>query len=386
MAAGYGATGFMGHVHPEVEVRDAGTEAEERLAKWRVELPFREDLYRAVKAFGETPEAAALTGERKRLLQHWMREFQRAGHDLPADERDQLRVLRARLVELEVLFNRNIADYHDQLEVSRADLDGLPESYIARLKPGSKPDTFAVSLEYPDVIPFMELARRRDLRELLEEREWNKAVEGNRPVLIEAIQIRRRIASLLGIPSWAHYSIAVKMAGEPSAVRTFYDDLIPAVRVAAEGELERMAAALRTDTGDDTLQPWDIRFYDTQIRSTEYGIDPLTIAEYFPLEPVIDGMLDLTGEVFGLDYRRVPDAHAWHPDVRLIEIRDRATGELLAHAYMDLFPRDGKFSHAAAFPLVVARRARGRRAPACHLGDRCELHAPIVRAPVAPAP
>jgi thimet oligopeptidase len=364
-AAGYGVSAFMGHVHPDVDVRDAGTDAEERLAKWRAELPFRADLYRAVKAFAATPAAQALEGERRRLLDHWLREFERAGQAQPAEEREQLRVLRARLVELEVLFNRNIAEYQDRLEVTREDLDGLPASYIAHLKPGSRPDTLAISLEYPDVIPFMDRARRRDLREELERREWNKAVEANRPVLVEAIQVRRRIASLLGHPSWAHYAMAVKMAREPAAVRTFYEDLIPAVNLAAQDELERMRRALHAETGDDTLRPWDVRYYDTQIRTRDFGVDPLEVAEYFPLESVIDGMLELTGDVFGLAYRRVPDARAWHPDVRLFEIRDRASGDLLAHAYMDLFPREGKFSHAAAFPLVVSRRiADGARQPA----------------------
>ncbi|MBM4407234.1 MAG: Zn-dependent oligopeptidase [Chloroflexi bacterium] len=364
-SSGYGVSAFMGHVHSEHDVRDAGTAAEERLAKWRVELPFREDLYRAVKAFAATPEGRGLTGESARLLEHWIREFQRAGQDLPAADREALRALRARLVELEVQFQRNIAEYRDHLELTREELDGLPDGYVERLRPGAIPGTFQVSLDYPEVVPFMEEARRRDLREELERREWNKAVEANRPVLGDALAVRRRIAVLLGYPSWAHYAMAVRMAREPDAVRTFYRDLIPAVSRAAEAEIARLRAALQAETGDDDLRPWDVRYYDNQIRRREYGVDPAVVSEYFPLEPVIDGMLDLTGDVFGLDYRHVPDPRSWHPGVRLFEIRDRGSGVLLAHAYMDLFPREGKFSHAAAFSLVVARRTTdGARKPA----------------------
>ena len=68
-------------------------------------------------------------------------------------------------------------------------------------------------------------------------------------------------------------------------------------------------------------------------------------------------MFALTGEVFGLDYERVPEANAWHPSVQLFRIKDRASGELIAHFYADLFPREGKFTHAAAFPLVIGHRA-----------------------------
>jgi len=80
------------------------------------------------------------------------------------------------------------------------------------------------------------------------------------------------------------------------------------------------------------------------------------VSAYLPLEPVIEEMFALTAEVFGLQYRRVPDARAWHPDVTLYEIRDKASGELIAHFYADLFPREGKFYHAAAFPLVLGHR------------------------------
>ena len=362
MSDGYGRSAFMGHVHPDRDVRDAGSAAEERLAKWRVQLPFREDLYASLRAFGETDEAVRLTGERRRLLDHWLREFRRAGQELAPERREELRHLRSRLVELEVTFQRNVGEYRDRLELTGDELDGLPDSYVERLKPGERPGTYQVSLEYPDVIPFMERATRRDLREALELREWTKAVTENRPVLVEALQVRRRIADLLGYPSWAHYAMEVRMAGGPVNVRRFYEGLMPAVRDLAKDELAVMRDTLRAETGDHVLRPWDVRYYDNQLRATKYGVDPLAVAEYFPLEQVWQGLFDLTGGVFALDYRALPDAHAWHPDVRLYEIRDRPSGELLAYAYADLFPRDGKFTHAAAFPLVVARRdAAGRR-------------------------
>ena len=119
---------------------------------------------------------------------------------------------------------------------------------------------------------------------------------------------------------------------------------------------------LHADGHDGPVTIWDWRYYDEALRRSEYGLDQNQVAEYFPLEPVVDGMFELTGEVFGLDYRLVEDARAWHPDVRLYEIRDRSSGDLLAHFYADLHPREGKFGHAAAFPLVVAHRdADGRR-------------------------
>src|SRR4051794_35158742 len=193
-SVGYARTAFMGHVHPDREVRDAGSLAEERLAKWRVELAFRDDLYRSLRAFADTPAAAALSGERRRLLDHWLRDFRRAGQDLPADRREELRGLRARLVELEGAFQKNISEFRDGLDLTPDELDGLPQSYIDRLADGETPGTKRVSLEYPDVVPFMENARRRDLRERIEFKEWSRAVEENMHVLVETLHLRRRIA------------------------------------------------------------------------------------------------------------------------------------------------------------------------------------------------
>ena len=157
----YGRGAFMGQVHPDEAVRDAGTDAEERLNKWRVAVVFRRDLYEAVRAFAATDVASALEGERARLLEHWLRDFRRAGHELSDEGRDELERLRTRLVEVEVAFQRNINEYRDGIDVTREQLEGLPDDYVERLTNGSTPGTYRVSLDYPELNPFMEQAHDR---------------------------------------------------------------------------------------------------------------------------------------------------------------------------------------------------------------------------------
>ncbi len=352
----YGRGAFMARVHPDGAVRDAGQASEERLAKWRVALPFRVDLDRAVRAYASTAEAQTLTGERRRLVGHWRRDFRRAGQELAPDARAELERLRARLVELEVAFQRNVDEFRDGLELTREELAGLPDSYVERLPAGSRPGTWLVNLEYPSVFPFLDQAERRDLRRQLEYKLFNRAAAVNRPIIEEALEIRRRIAGLFGLPSWAHYALEVKMARDPAAVERFYDQLVPPLQAKARDEVVRLGRLLRAETGDGDVRSWDWRYYENQVRRTEFGLDQNRVAEYFPLGAVMDGMLDLTGEVFGLAYRRVETANAWHPDALLYEIRDRASGAPIAHFYADLFPREGKFGHAAVFQLVAGHR------------------------------
>jgi thimet oligopeptidase len=356
VADAYGRGAFMAQVHPEAAVRDAGQEAEERINKWRVALAFREDVYRAVRAYAATDDAQQLTGERARLLEHWLRDFRRAGQELEPEQRAELERLRNRLVEIEIAFQRNVNEYEDWIEVTRDQLAGLPDDFVERLRAGETPGTYRVSLDYPELNPFLEQARDRSLRETLSRKSWNQAVEANRALLTEALELRQRVAELLGHPTWAHHAMEVKMAGRPERVQAFYDELVPSLKAAAEREMAEMGRLLEQDGEQGSVQAWDWLYYDTRQSREQYGVDQNEVSEYLPLDGVLDGMFAITGDVFGLDYRRVDDAKAWHPSVQLYEIHDRDSGELLAHFYADLFPREGKYGHAAAFPLVIGRR------------------------------
>jgi Zn-dependent oligopeptidase len=355
LAQVYGRTAFLGYVHPHKEVRDAGNAAEERLQKWGVELVFRTDLYEAVKRFAATEEAQALTGERRRYLEFLERDLRRAGHELDVDSREEVKRLTERLVEIGVLFQRNIDEHQDSISIGPDDLDGLPASYVEGLEAGEEEGTHKVGMAYPDVIPFMENSARRDLRDDLLRRFNSRAVEPNRPLLEEAVGARQRIAELFGQPSWAHHQLEEKMAKTPEAVRRFYGSLVPGLTELGQTEKGKLAEMLADDGHGTDLQSFDFRYYDTQLRRRDYGVDPTEVASYFPLQNVLDGLFELTGEVFGLHYRQI-DVPRWHPDVLAYAIDDANTGNEIARFFMDLFPREGKFSHAAAFPLVPGRR------------------------------
>jgi Zn-dependent oligopeptidase len=352
----YGRGAFLAQAHTDPGVRDAGSAAEERLTKWRAALPFRQDLYEAVRQVPEPAGDVPPAPEQRRVLELWMRDFRRAGHSLDDASRAELEGIRARLVELEVAFNRNINEFEDAIEVTREGLAGLPDEFIDRLSPGTAPGTFRVSLDYPEVYPFLAQARDRSAREALFRKHWRRAVDQNRPLLAEALRLRQRAAELLGHPSWAHYAIEVKMAEHPEAVAEFYASLVPRLEPARNRELGALTDRFHADGDEGPLRAWDWTFYDEQLRRTEYGVDANLVAEYLPMDACLAGMFAVTGEVFGLEYRKVDDAQAWHPDVELYEVRNRGGGEVLAYFYADWFPREGKFGHAAAFPLVVGHR------------------------------
>ncbi len=352
-ASGRGA--FMARVHPDAEVRSAAVAMEERLAKWGSDLIMRDDLAAAIRAYAKTEEAQGLEGLEARNLEFWLRDLRRAGHDLDEADRIRMRELHQRLIELQVAFSSNLDEWDDGIEMTRDELAGLPDSYIEGLQPGATEGTFRVSMSYPDYIPFIEQAENRELRRRMQFKFWNRAADENMPLLAEAVAIREEIAALLGYDTWARYSMEIKMA-EPEAVEDLYESIIPGLTERGRDELAALQEFGSEDLGGGSIEAWDWLYLHTQQRKQNYGIDQNEVAEYFPLEAVIDGMFDVTGNVFGLEYRKVADARAWHEDVDLFEIRNRGESEPIAYFYADLFPRDGKFGHAACFSITGGMR------------------------------
>ena len=354
---GHAATDFtfMGYVHPDKSVRDAAKIAEEKMTKWGSDIFFRDDLNEAVQEYAGSEEAKSLEGERARLLEFILRDLRRAGHELDADARTRVKELTQREIELGVRFQQNIDEWDDWILVTKEDLEGMPEAYINGLTVDEDSGKFKVTIAYPEMIPFLENSPRRDLREKLRFKFNTVAVEENRKILEEALEIRQEIAEAFGKPTWAHHRLEVRMAKTPERVKEMYDELLDPLQEKARHEVAAVKELLEQDTGETTVQQWDWSYYDTQQRKNEYGVDNFEVAKYFPLPQVLGGMFELTSEMFGIEFEEIEDFDSWHPDVQLFRIREAATGEEIARFYLDLFPREGKYGHAAEFPLILSR-------------------------------
>lgn len=346
---------FPGYVHTDKEIRTAAKAADEKMTRWASEIAFRDDLNDAVKEFAKTDEAKGLAGEKARLLEFTLRDLRRSGHDLDPETREAVKERTLRLTELSVRFQQNIDEWDAWILCTRDDLDGLPDAFIDGLETDEETGKYKVTIAYPHLIPFTENATRRDLREELRFKFNTVAVEDNRKILEEALRLRQEIAEAFALATWSDYQLEERMAKGPDRVKDFYSGLIDPLTEKATAEIAAMAGMLETDTGDAQVQLWDWGYYDTQQRKTDYGVDNFEVAKYFPLPQVLEGMFELTSEVFGITFREIEDADTWHPDVQYFAIDDAETGEELSHFYLDLFPREGKYGHAAEFPLIPSR-------------------------------
>ena len=353
-----GRYGFLAQVSDDEALRAVAHEEEERLDVFATELGFREEIDRSLKAYAARAETEALAPGAARLLEFELRDYRRNGFDLPAGERAAVRGLRERLVSLGIRFRRNIDEYEDEIRVTRGQLAGLPDSYIDRLR-AAEDGRFRVSLDYPELHPFLDAADDAALRRELFYKNHNKAADANVALLEEAISVRHEIASRLGYESWAAYVLETRMAKTPDAVLDFLTDLEARLQPKLQSDLALLAEIARERGGDGGAGIADYRYLTTAVLRERYDVDPFAIAEYFPLDAVLDGMFDIYQRMVGARFEPRDDAGVWHGDVRVYDIVERDGGGALARFYMDLHPRPGKFGHAAAFTLRGGRLLAG---------------------------
>jgi thimet oligopeptidase len=353
-----GAYGFMAYVAEDDALRDTGREWEQKLSQYAVQLGFREDLYNAVSEYAASAEAQALAGEERRLVERTMLDYRRNGFGLPADQRARVQELMNRLVELGTEFRRAIDEWDDGITATREQLAGMPDRWIDALRTVEEGGVtkYRVTLDYPEIQPFMDDAEDAALRRELFLKNQNKGGDANVGVLEEAIRVRQEVASLLGYDSWAAYIVEKRMAKERANVERFLADLEPRVRIKAEADIAKLSDAKQAHVGDAAINVWDWWFYTSRLLKSEYAVDHFAIAEYFPLDAVLEGLFLVTQELLGIRYEPAPGADTWHEDVQAYDIFDAGGGEPFARFYMDLYPRPNKFGHAAAFTLRGGRR------------------------------
>jgi|TARA_B110000438_G_scaffold115972_1_gene113575 thimet oligopeptidase len=364
-----GAFCFLAYVSDDEEMRRVAQQADEKLSAFQTLLGFREDIYKSVIAYTKTDDFLQRATSEKRLVSFIQRDYRRNGLDQPIKQQTKIKDLRQRLVAIGIEFRRNIDEHEDYILVPLEELEGLPDNYINSLtKQSTKTgDLFQISLDYPEMYPFMETASSELWRKELFLKNHNKAAEPNIALLEEALEIRLKIAELLGFNSWAEYSIELKMAQTPERAEAFLTDLRSNVQVKAHQDLQILLQEKQSHLKDSNakLEIWDWRYYQQRVRQEKFSVDQFKVAEYFPLDAVINGMFEIYQKVTGVAFQQIDASQSWHRDVRLYGVTDSTTHEHLAHFYMDLHPRPGKFGHAAAFTLRPSRKqSDGTRQPA----------------------
>ncbi len=334
-------------------MRTAGENAVKVFQDWAVGVDYREDVYKAMKAFAATKPK--LSGEDKKLFDETMRDYRRAGLDLPPEKKKEVEQLRKDLARVGTDFDSNIVKAQAPVVFTKAELDGCPESFFASpgIKTGDDAYTVMANVTW-QFIAVQENAKSEATRKKLYVIHDSLAKDTNRAVLNQMLDLRNKIALRLGYKSWDDFQTEVRLAKSGAGAKSYIDNLITGTqpKFAAEvAELQKMKAA---DTGDANAKigVWDWRYYDNQLVKQKYAVDKEELRNFFPFQKALEGMFHIYQSIFGLRFDQITPPQKWIDDLQLYMVSDAATNEPLGMFYLDMFPREGKYNHFAEFEIV----------------------------------
>ena len=351
-----GRIAFMGDVHPDEKIRNFGNEADSKIQNFALEIFKNQDLYEKFKEI----ETKNLDEESKTFYRDLEIDFKDAGHGLSDEKKDRLTEIEKKLIDLSISFSENIAKDKTEVMFLEDELKGLSQNELKNLKKNN--DSFVITMAYPDINAVMENCSVRKTREIVWKAFNNRAVKENSPILEEAVQLRNEKALLFGFKTWAEYRLQNRMAKSPKNVASMYESLIPKLQKAAE--VEKIELAIDNIEISD-ITPWDIRYFISKERSKVSSIENSELKKFFYIHDVKTEMFKVCEEVFDLHIKPESNETAWHEDVELWSLWEK-NGQQLAYFYLDLYPREGKFTHAAVFDISSGGSSR-QELPICSM-------------------
>ena len=334
-------------------MRAAAENAVKTYQEWAVGIDYREDVYKAIKAFADTHPK--LTGEDEKLLKETMRDYRRAGLELPPDQRKEVEQLRKELSKLGTDFDTNIVNSSAPVMFAKADLDGLPESFLASPGIRTGDDVYTVMANVTwQFNTVQENAKSEATRKQLYIIRDSLGKNKNVPVLNEMLALRNKIALRLGYKSWDDYQTEIKMAKTGTNAEKYINDLVAGSQPKFDSEVAELQKLKAADTNDPNarIMVWDWRYYSNQRDKQKYAVDKEALRTFFPFQKVLDGMFSIYQNIFGLKFQKIAAPYKWIDDLQLYLVTDSGTGEPLGMFYLDMFPREGKFNHFAEFEIV----------------------------------
>jgi peptidyl-dipeptidase Dcp len=340
---------------PEFQVIER--EMAPKLAAFFDEITQNEKLFQRIEAVYNSPDKAKLTPEQQRLT--WLRytNFVRQGAKLDAAAKKRMAELNQRLASLYTAFSQNVlADEEGYTVVleSEADLAGLPESVregaAAAAEARGMKGKWVITNTRSSMEPFLTYSSRRELREKVWRNYVNRGDNGdardNNTIISEVLALRAERAKLLGYATHAHWRLENTMAKTPDRAMTLMEAVwTPAVARVRE-EVADMQAVANKEGAKFKVAPWDYRYYAEKVRKAKYDLDQNEVKPYLQLEKLREGMFWVAGELLGFEFTPVSEVAVYHPDVRVWEVKDKASGRHVGLWYFDPYARQGKRSGA----------------------------------------
>jgi len=347
------------------EFREIDLRLAPKLSEYRSKITQNTALFSRIKTVHESKELAQASPAERRLVKLIYDGFARSGATLEGDAKVRYAEIQKRLAELHTTFGNNVlADEENYVTyLDENQLGGLPESLVkaaaAAAEARGKAGQYAITNTRSSMDPFLTYSTERDLREQVWRTYYSRGDNGdefdNNAIIAEILQLRDERVALLGYENYASWRLENRMAKTPERAMELMMKVWPAATARVKQEVADMqklanADARKAKQKKFDIQPWDYRFYADKVRKAKYDLDSDEVKQYLQLDELREAMFMVAGELFGFTFTPVPEGKVpvFHEKVKVWEVHDRDSGDLVGLWYLDPFARTGKRSGAWA--------------------------------------
>lgn len=334
------------------EMQALSRELSPLLSKNSDDIRMNPDLFARVKTVYENQESMNLNKEQKKLLEETYKSFVRGGANLDAEQQARLRELNSEISMLQLTFGQNMLKETNAFQLivdNKDDLAGLPESLVMNAEVAAHSagleGKWLFTLHNPSVMPFLQYADNRALREKIFKGYTNRGNNGNdadnKDVVLKLITLRLEKAKLMGYDNYASFVLEDRMAKTPEQVYALLDEIWKPALAKAKDELADINTEIKKEGGNFEAEGWDWRYYFEKAKKAKFDLDENQVRPYLKLENVRDGAFLLANKLYGITFTPIKDIPLPHSDAQAFECKDK-DGTHLGVLYMDFFPRASK--------------------------------------------
>lgn len=335
------------------ELREAYEKCLPKLSEFSTWFSQHPGLYELYKKLAASADDQALNPAQRKMLENTLRDFRLSGIELPKEKQQRFAEIQKRLSDLSNRFSNNVLDATQgwsKLVTDEEELSGLPQSVkdsAAAEAQAKDKSGWLFTLNFPSLQPVLTYADNRDLRREVytafvtraSDQGPNAGEWDNAPLMEEILALRHEKAQLLGFESYAQLSVERKMARSPEEVMNFLSDLAAKAYPQAQKDFAELQT-FASEQGVDKLKPWDVGYYSEKLRQARYAISQEELRPWFPAPKVLDGLFQVAGKLFDVEFKADPQVTTWHPDAQYFQVLRQ--GQPLAGFYLDLYAREGK--------------------------------------------
>ena len=337
--------------HTNDEMQAIAEEIAPKMTEFSMYVSLNEDLFKRVKTVYEKREQLGLDVDQMKLLEDNYKSFVRGGANLSDEDKALYSKWSEELSLATLAFGKNVLAATNAYTLHITDstqLAGLPQ-YVKTMGAETAAEKglegWAYTLDYPSYGPFLKYSTVRDLRRQMWTAYNTRATEGetdNSEIVKNIVDLRIKIANILGYETYADYALEERMAKSKTTVNEFIKNLLePSMKYAKKDVADVLAYAKKNGFEGKELMPWDFSFWSERYQEAEYSLNAEELKPYFQLESCIDAVLGLATRLYGITFAELDNVPVYHEDVKVYEVKD-ADGRHLALFYADFFPRASK--------------------------------------------